>query len=445
MRESILETLEYYVNQGHLPMHMPGHKRNLLAPYLDTLCARLDITEIDGFDNLHAPQGLLWEAQSRAAALWGADESYFLVNGSSGGILAGLYAATRRGDEILVARNVHKSVFHAIELCGLIPHFFLPPVIPGTDIFGGIRDVRQAIAAHPGVKLLLLTSPTYEGALSDLAGIRQICHENGIFLMVDEAHGAHLGLGGGFPEGAVKAGADLVVQSLHKTLPSLTQTAILHRNGSRVSPERLRHALSVFQTSSPSYLLMASIDGCVRLLAQQPELLAQWREALDEFHALSLKQLRIGLGVPCDPGKLVISGCSGYALADALRHRFSIEVEMAAPGYALAMTGAGDTKDTLRRLADALGALDGSLPENREPAMSVPAIPEMVMASGDALACTVEFVPPKKAVGRIAGEYLWAYPPGIPLLTPGERIGRLPTGQIQSTYGRFPDFIAVVR
>lgn len=456
--KSLYRLLEDYAASGALPMHMPGHKRNPLAPYLQGLGARLDLTEIDGFDDLHCPQGILREAQARAAALWGADESYFLVNGSSGGLLAAVYAATRPGDQILLARNSHKSLFHAVELRGLVPRFLTPPLLPGLSCPGSLSPEAAAAALDrfPGVKLAVVTSPTYEGVLSDVAGIAQACHRRGIPLLVDEAHGAHLGLGGGFPEGAVKAGADLVVQSLHKTLPSLTQTAILHRNGDLVDPQRLRHALAVFQTSSPSYLLMASLDGCVSLLKERPELLENWRRSLDSFYesAGSLRQIALlPQNLPGvfdrDPGKLLLSApeVPGPMISAALRERFQIELEMAAPGYALAMTGPGDTPASLNRLLSALRELDGSLAPlpSFQPEPFYPPSPQLELPPGQAMGAPSRFVPLSKAQGMVAAEYIWAYPPGIPAVIPGERISPELARRAQdirglrSTSGRLPE------
>lgn len=285
MEEHLLSRLEALCQSDTLPMHMPGHKRNLLAPYLRALGAQLDITEIDGFDNLHAPSGILRQAQARAARLWGAEESYFLVGGSSAGILAGLYAAANRGDEVLIARNAHKSVFHALELCGYRPHFFLPPRIPETGLFGSVTpaQAQAMLDSYPQAKLLLLTSPTYEGVISDIAGIARVCHQRGVILLVDEAHGAHLGLGGGFPGGAVQGGADLVVQSLHKTLPSLTQTAILHRSRQSGVPPAAAPCPGSIPIQQP-LLPAAGLHGQLRGPAGGPaDLLSAWRAHLRAF------------------------------------------------------------------------------------------------------------------------------------------------------------------
>lgn len=439
---SLYGRLSAYQAGDVLAMHMPGHKRNCAqAPYLSGLGAGLDITEIDGFDNLHAPQGILLEAQAHAARLWGADESFFLVNGTSGGILAALYTALRRGDEVLLARGSHKSVFHAIELCGLIPRFLLPPLMKDTGVFGSISpaQVEQALEHCPQVRAVLLTSPSYEGVISNIAEIARICHARNVLLLVDEAHGAHLGLSDGFPDGAVHGGADLVIQSLHKTLPSLTQTAILHRCGNRIDTGRLRHALSVFQTSSPSYLLMASIDGCVTLLHEKPELLTFWRENLRGFDRSVSKLTRIqpllrSSPLPrevfaYDPGKILLhaAGVSGEAVMNALREKYRIELEMAAPRYALAMTGPGDTQESLMRLADALTSLETAFPvqpqktEDAETEL-YESLPVLSMPPEAALNAPKHFAAWLQCVGETAAEYVWAYPPGIPLVIPGEHI-----------------------
>ena len=271
---SLPARLEELSKSGQIPLHMPGHKRNeALAEYLHTLGARLDITEITGFDDLHDAQGILRAAQERAAALWGVRKSWFLINGSTGGILAGIRALAPAGSRVLVARACHKSVFHALELCRLRPAFLQPQPVPGWSFAGPVNpeSLAQGLARFPDAKLVILTSPTYEGLLSDLPALVKLAHDAGVPVLVDEAHGAHLGLYGAFPAGAVAAGADLVIQSLHKTLPSLTQTAILHCAGPLADPSAVDRQLAVFETSSPSYLLMASLDGCVGWLTEQGE------------------------------------------------------------------------------------------------------------------------------------------------------------------------------
>ncbi len=421
-----------------LPMHMPGHKRNaLLAPYLDDLGAALDITEIHSFDNLHNAQGVLRESMVLAAQVFGARHTIYSVNGATAGILAGIGALTKPKDKVLVARNCHLSVINALRLFGLRPVFLQPPLLADWSIFGSldIEAVADALRTHPDAALLVLTSPTYEGVISDVAGIVAAAHAAGMPVLVDEAHGAHLDLSPDFFGGAVRGGADVVVQSLHKTLLSLTQTAVIHAREEHTARE-IRNRMRMLETSSPSYLLLASIDGCVRLLAQRKEpLMDAWYDALLAFHAAvrGLTHLRIltsenaPQGIHAlDPSKLLIhtggTGLSGKIFAVRLRNDHGIECEMALPNSVLAMTGMGDTKETLLQLAQALLALDdagNATAENTIPAWPQP---ETALPMDEAAMQPYELVPFANATGRISAEVVTLYPPGAPLLVPGERV-----------------------
>ena len=428
----LLHDLQNYC-PGAIPMHMPGHKRNTaLAPYLAALGADMDITEIDGFDDLHAPEGILKESMCRAARLWGSDESVYLVGGSTCGLLSAVYALSGNGGEAIVARNCHKSVYHALEITGLKPHYLFPETDLSRGVCGRVtaESVEKALESVPGARFVLITSPTYEGVLSDVKEICRIAHEKNVPVIVDEAHGAHLGLFDVFPEGAVNAGADIVIQSLHKTLPCLTQTAIAHLNGARVDRRAFMHALDIFETSSPSYLLMASIDGCVRLMEEKGrKILSDWMENLGWFYeeARLLRCLRVENRAGSDPGKLVVetsdAGLSGFELINMLRTEFRIELEMALPGFALAMTGAGDTRESIAALLSALKVIDARLmPVKGKPIPTDTCIPEAVFSPREALSAEAETVNVQNAVGRVSAEYAWAYPPGIPLIVPGERV-----------------------
>lgn len=438
---SLTQRLEQYSQSGALPFHMPGHQRRPL--HSPALPWALDITEIDGFDDLHDPEGVLAESMARAARLWGAEGSRYLVNGSTGGILAALHAALPRGAKVLVARNCHKSVYHALELLDLSPIFLQPPLDPAFRVAGSltVEAVAAALDAHPGIRALVFPSPTYDGVLSDVAGLCRLCHSRGVAVLVDEAHGAHLGFSP-FPAGAVAAGADVVIQSFHKTLPSLTQTAILHWQGRLVDPDRLARSLGIFQTSSPSYPLLASMDGCVRLLEREKDtLFPGWANRLAAFDKKikSLRRLRVLCHVgdraedhPAffgfDPSKLVIStrgtGLTGPALMERLRRDFGLELEMAAVDSVTAMTGLGTTGESLDALAAALLFIDAELfPAPAVPLPAIPSLPKRVLSAGEALERPAETLPLDRAAGRIAAEYLWAYPPGIPLLVPGEEVG----------------------
>ncbi len=443
----LLSALDEYRKSPALPMHMPGHKRAAgLADYLQALGAGYDITEIHGFDDLHQAEGLLKESMDRAAGLWGSRRAFYLVNGSTCGILAGIRAAAGSGGKVILARGCHKSVYHAIELCGLKPVYLAPPLDASFGIQASLSpaQVQAALAAHPDAKLLILTSPTYEGVLCDLPAICAAAHAAGVPVLVDEAHGAHLGLAPGWPSGAVAAGADLVIQSLHKTLPSLTQTAILHQNGGLVPPEAVARQLGIFETSSPSYLLMASMDGCVDYLLNEGQAaFARWQAALAAFDRAILPLAR--LRVLChgadalsqhpgifghDPSKLVIStwgtSLSGPALMDRLRRDYAIELEMTSGDYVIAMTGMGDTEASLARLAQALLEIDASLsPAPAAPALetSLP-VPRRVLPVDKALSAAAQPLPFGETEGKVSAEYLWAYPPGIPLIVPGERVDK---------------------
>lgn len=422
----LMEKLWEYAESGALPMHMPGHKRNTEAfPWLRGLAQR-DITEICGFDNLNDPEGLFRDLERRAAGLWGAGESVILVNGSTVGVLASVLSLLEGGGELLMCRASHRSVYHAAQLGKIRTRYISPerdPVL-GVPLCVTAGEVEAALKAFPDVRLVCVTSPTYEGVISDIASIAGVCHARGIPLLVDEAHGAHLGLGG-FPASSVRLGADVVVQSLHKTLPSLTQTALLHINPGLVDAGRVRRYVSMLQTSSPSYLLSASVDGCVGYLEREGDAAAdRWLAALRSFReeTANLQNLRLWSGAEIrDPSKLLICA-DGLWLSAALRERYGIELEYACRTHALAMTGMGDTEKSLSRLAAALGELDREAEGRRPDQALLPGVPRQVLPIHEAAALPGRPVPADEAPGRVAGEYIWSYPPGVPLLVPGEEV-----------------------
>jgi len=436
----LLETLRRYHDSGACPMHMPGHKRTGLGGELPW---QLDITEIDGFDNLHDAQGILKESMDRAARLYGSDRAFFLVNGSTCGILAGICAAARPGDTVLLPRGCHKSVYHALELRDLVPVYLPVPADPSTGAAGSLPPgtVAEALAEHPEAKLVIVTSPTYEGVISDIASIVALAHGAGVPVLVDEAHGAHLGFSPAFPGGAVAAGADIVIQSLHKTLPSLTQTALAHWNRGLVDGEELARQLAVFETSSPSYLLMGSMDRCIRMLeARGGELFAAYEEHLAAFDEATrdLRHLRVlchgGDSLQShpdffafDPGKLVLctrdTSLTGLGLMDILRKTYRIELEMALENYALAMTSICDTRESLLRLAGALQEIDSQLTETLPVQAAGPLpLPPRWLGMLEARRREGALLPLEEAIGHVSGGMVWAYPPGVPLLVPGEEV-----------------------
>lgn len=419
-----------------VPFHMPGHKR---ADF-DYLygAQKLDITEIDGFDNLNDANGVILESEKLAAEVFSVKHARFLVNGSTSGILAGIRSVCKEGDTILVARNCHKSVYNAVELFGLKPVYVMPTYFEEFGFYCSVypESVKEAFASNPDIKAVVITSPTYEGIISDIKSIADICHKHGAILFVDEAHGAHLGLCKKFHDSARTLGADIVVNSLHKTMPSLTQTALLSVCSDRVDIASVDKNLSVFQTSSPSYVLMASIDGCVRMLKNDgAQVLADWSRNLDisKLSLSRLKKLSIfdhkkdGRVFAYDKSKLVIlctgGAISGVELKKILRNVYNIELEMAGVNYAIAMSGAGDSRENFSALEDALFAIDDTLSNRNGLTKTIaPILPKQALEPCKTSALSGEYVDFDKSAGRISLENVWAYPPGSPIIVKGEII-----------------------
>ncbi len=444
---------------------MPGHKRNkeiaqrtgVDLPY------EIDITEITGFDDLHHADGIIKEAEEEAAGLYHSEETHFLVNGSTVGILSAILGVTRRGDTILVARNCHKSVYHAIEMNGLHPVYLYPGYESreqmNTEV--SVEDVKAALEADQKIRAVVLVSPTYDGVVSDIETIAAAVHAKGIPLIIDEAHGAHFGFHSYFPENAVKSGADLVINSLHKTLPSLTQTAVIHINGEIVDREKVRRYLHMLQSSSPSYVLMASIDACIQLLKHDgEELFDQYVTWLSEARAKlkNLRQLRLIETEHYDRSKILISVAdaelTSHELSRRLREDYHLEMEMTAGKYVLAMTSVGDTREGFERLVNALLAIDGDLSSGvsrtdlrREQLVNVAVqrqnftiqtnpLPhaQIIYNSETARELPGTFLSWQQAVGHIALEYAYLYPPGCPLTVPGERVSQEVADMLQWYY-----------
>lgn len=441
----LFDRLENYCGCGYVPMHMPGHKRNTQLIDIDNPYG-IDITEIDGFDNLHHPEGFLKEAQERAAQYYGAAKTWYLVSGSSIGLMSAILGVTSRHDTVIVARNCHISVYNAIYENELNPQYIYPKFVDNLWISSGIlsNDVEKAlencVKDEKGcgkVGAVIITSPTYEGNVSDIRAIADIVHKYGVPLIVDEAHGAHFKYSEKFPQSALELGADVVVQSVHKTLPSLTQTALLHVGREALDKKRLiadiDRYLNMFQSTSPSYILMASINRCIRLMNSE-----RGRAVMDNY-TKELEKLRsrienlrvIKLAKSDDISKLVIyteGGClQGKQLYDILLKRYRIQLEMASLKYVIAMTGPGDTKEYYDRFYDALCEIDKELVERDICSSGIVNIsrPVIKMNLYDAVNCEdKEAVEYHETCGRVSASTVCIYPPGIPLVCPGEVIGK---------------------
>ena len=447
--ERLYRALEIYSQEDYYPFHMPGHKRNPDTVNTDLPFDR-DITEIEGFDNLHHPEGILKKAQETAASVYDTKECYYSVNGSTAALLAAVSAAVPRKGQILVARNCHKAVYHALYLRNLIPTYVYPQMDPKWWINGGISSdkVERALAENPEIKAVLLTSPTYDGVVSDIEKIAEIVHRYEIPLIVDEAHGAHFHFSNYFPTSAAELGADLVIQSFHKTLPSMTQTAVLHNCSDRVDSRLIRRFMGIYQSSSPSYILMASMDACMEKMSSDgnemfrefTKILEKTRRRLSECKYIRLVSPEIGTaGVfDYDRSKLLFStryaSMTGSELAQILLEKYHIQVEMETEHYVLALAAVGDSGEGFERLCQAIEEINQEEAqkkkekrETEEPKAGRTAYTSLsqFMSITEAMESESEIRKLEESVGRISAEFGYLYPPGIPLIVPGEQI----TGQ----------------
>ncbi len=431
--------LREYDSNGAVPFHMPGHKRNKKLEYLNG-AQTIDVTEIEGFDNLHNSKDLLKYAQQRTADFFCVKESRYLVGGSTSGILAAIRATTHAGDGVLIARNCHKSVYNAVELCALRPYYVMPAYFEEYGFYGSVmpEDVQRELLIHRDIKLVVITSPTYEGVLSDIKSIAEICRKHNVLLFVDEAHGAHLGLSRRFEQSARNLGADIVVNSMHKTLPSLTQTAVLHICSDRVDIAAVDRNLAVFESSSPSYVLMSSIDGCVHYLTHEGAgALEAWSDMVDKFRRSFARSkkfkifngAREGRVFAYDKTKLVFltveSSMSGIDFMRTLRSKYKIELEMASSNYALAMTGVGDGLPTYLALSEAVFELENEAGQRRGLVnINGVKLPKKAFEPYEIDTLDLDFVDFENSVGHVAAENIWAYPPGAPIICKGEIIAQ---------------------
>ncbi len=439
-----------YGESDMYPYHMPGHKRQACGD-LPASMYSMDITEIDGFDNLHQSEEILKDLQEEAARLYGAEESFYLVNGSTSGILSAISCAVPDGGHLLMARNCHKSVYHAAYLRRLKTSYLYPSYIEGYHIYEAITpdQVEEALEKTPEIQAVLIVSPTYEGRIADVKAIAEIVHAKGLPLIVDEAHGAHLGFADGFARNACQCGADLVVHSVHKTLPSLTQTALLHVNGTLIDRDKLRRFLRIYQSSSPSYLLMGSIDNALSYVKEQGQ------TAFASFHKKYCEMMEqlaacknltfLPVEEAQDIGKLVIStantNLTGKQLYDILLEKYHLQMEMAAPDYVLAMFTMSDSEEAYSRMVHALLAIDGSIEDisaadtsHRCPENAILPKAECAMTISQAWDGASESVTLADSVGRYATEFVNLYPPGVPILVPGERITEKVCDYIRDSY-----------
>lgn len=438
--KNIIDRLKEYSRSDFYPFHMPGHKRQIENgvglefpnPF------SIDITEIDGFDNLHHAEGILSESMEWAASIYGADKTFYLVNGSSCGILSAISGIISNGGKILVGRNCHKSVYNGIFLNQLESEYIYPQFIDNFGITGGLsaNDVDNLLDKNPDIRAVLVVSPTYEGIVSNIEAIAVAAHIHNVPLIVDEAHGAHFAFGKGLPVSALELGADVVIQSVHKTLPSMTQTALLHVKEGLVDLDRIEQYIHIYQSSSPSYVLMASIERCIDWMntkgrEQMERYLSSLEKAREQLRSMkNLKLLDRDLISSAsiydlDITKIVISSrgtsIDGVKLDDILRKNYHLEMEMCGPESVVALTSLMDTEEGMDRLVKALLEIDAGLTSEKVSDTRIrPVYPKIKFKISDALETIGEPVEWEEALGRVAAEFVYIYPPGIPLIAPGE-------------------------
>ncbi len=470
MKLSLYQQLLEYSHSQAYPLHMPGHKRQwgvMENPY------SFDITEIYGFDDLHYPDGILQESQQMAAEVYGVKASYYLINGSTSGIMTAISAAVKPGEAFLAARNCHRSVWNTAFLRNLNTVLLDTQSVLSKDgkqnypFSGAVTadSVKEAIEKNPCIKAVMITSPTYEGVVSPIEEIADAAHRYGIPLIVDEAHGAHLPFSkdnGFFPASAIREGADVVIQSLHKTLPSLTQTAILHINSELIDEREIKRFYSIYQTSSPSYVLMASIDNCIQYMdaegrtnfLQYESRLRQFWKKTEQWNNLWFLFRDRPSHVMSDPSKIVFGsrfGSSGIQLMQRLREEFQLECEMCQEDYVIAMTSLMDTEDGFIRLEQAMARLNDSEKKtdskgmetdfsNRLSEMScrqqLPQQRQLLKKSKKLEETEKQEKTVWVLLSDSEGEYsagnIAIYPPGIPFLTTGQCITRDMIQQIET-------------
>jgi arginine decarboxylase len=449
----LIQALLRYQGENYRPLHMPGHKQGNSQPdwfkeLLGPQVFKFDLTELPGLDDLHNPVGVISEAQQAAARCFGAEESFFLVNGSTVGLQAMIMAAARTEAELLIPRQAHRSVLGGLILAGVRPRYLpveiekdfqIPLGTPNGAVEKVLREVQQ-------VNGLLIVHPNYYGITSDLGGLVRVAKSSGLICLADEAHGPHFRFHEQLPITALEAGVDATTQSLHKVLSSLTQTALLHRQGQRLPAERLKKALNLLQSTSPSYILMASLEAACwqmenegrELLERTLELAAEARQQINQIQGLRClgEEVKKYHSVSeWDQTKLIINvhglGLTGVQAAHILREDYGIQVEMADSANILAMVTIGDRPEAVQDLVRACRELAvrwyGQLgwPKQTKPALYLDTDPEVVLTPREAFFWSQRrTLRLREAEGEIAGETICPYPPGIPLLAPGERITR---------------------
>ena len=439
----LLEALRSLRASRVVPFDVPGHKQGRgnpeLTAFLGRQCMEADVNSQKPLDNLCHPVSVIREAEMLAAQAFGAAHAFFMVGGTTSAVQSMILSVVRRGDEIILPRNVHRSVIGALILCGAVPVYVNPQTDKrlGISLGMSVADVKDAIEAHPNAKAVLVNNPTYYGVCSNIREIVRLAHEKGMKVLADEAHGAHFYFGEGLPVSAMAAGADMAAISMHKSGGSLTQSSLMVI-GPGVSEGYVRKVINLTQTTSASYLLMVSLDISRKNLATRGrEIFAKVQElaqyARDEindigdYYAYS-RELNNGDTIyDFDPTKLSIHtldiGLAGVEVYDILRDEYDIQVEFGDVANILAYISVGDRERDIERLVSALAEIRRLYKRSRAGMMETEYIsPEVVVTPQEAFYAETEVLPIERSAGHICAESVMCYPPGIPILAPGERI-----------------------
>lgn len=443
----LFDALMEYVNRDTLPFHVPGHKKGVgvdvdFKNFMGENPFKIDVTVFKLVDSYHHPTGPIKKAQELAADAYGSDACFFSVHGTSGAIQAMILSVVGAGDKIIIPRNVHKSITGGIILAGAIPVYMQPELDKRLGIANGVtpETVRETLEANKDAKAVLIINPTYYGVATDIKQIADIVHEYDIPLIVDEAHGPHLNFNKKLPISAMEAGADMCSQSTHKIIGALTQGSLLHVRSKRISVNRVKQVINLMHTTSPSYILMASLDTARRqialhgkeLLDKTIELSNYVRDEVNKipgFYCFGDEIVGVPGAYAFDPTKITITcrdlGITGFELEMILANKYHIQMELSDLYNVLIVGSFGDTPEGMERLLCALKEISNDYYGKGTPKsdfIDIPPIPEQIQIPNEAFNSVRTPIKIKDSVGMISGEFLMAYPPGIPVLCPGEKI-----------------------
>ena len=443
----LLNALKKSAQKPHAAFYAPGHKQGKgcdrhLSDLIGQDVLSADLPELPELDNLFAPEGVIKKAQELASPTFGADRTWFLVNGSTCGIMAAILATCGMGDKIILPRNIHQSAIAGLVLSGAIPIFVQPEYDPNEGLAYNVtpQSVQQALEEHPDTKAVMMLHPTYQGICSDLKAIAKITHQYNIPLLVDEAHGAHFAFHDNLPPSAMSVGADLTVQSTHKTLSAMTQASMLHLQGDRVSSQRINQALGLVQSTSPSYLLLASLDVARYQMATKGKelidkaivLATEAKQKLAAIPHLNILNPKTKLGCDrlFDLTRLTINvsqlGMTGFEADEILHKQLNVTCELPLLNHLSFIISFGNTPKDIQQLVDACKTLfkSPSLQVPKSPSLQVPKSPSLQVPKSprQAYFAPTETISITEASGRLCAELVCPYPPGIPLLMPGEII-----------------------